>query len=74
MKRGWFGPKALGWGASPTTWQGWVVTGVFILAMGATGLVQPGDSIPAWVARAIVLFVFLTVVALTYRRDSRTSI
>ena len=74
MKRGWFGPKVFGWGASPASWQGWVATGVFVLAMGATGLVQPGDSLPAWIARGLVLAVFLGVIAVTYRSDARTSL
>lgn len=25
----WFGPKTVGWGLRPTTWQGWFVTLVF---------------------------------------------
>jgi hypothetical protein len=74
MKRGWFGPKVFGWGASPASWQGWVATGVFVLAMGATGLVQPGDSLAAWIARGVVLAVFLGVIAVTYRSDARTSL
>lgn len=26
MSRAWFGPKRVGWGLRPQTWQGWVVT------------------------------------------------
>lgn len=26
----WFGPKKLGWGISPHTWEGWVVTAAFV--------------------------------------------
>lgn len=26
----WFGPKRVGWGLSPKTWQGWLVLGVFL--------------------------------------------
>jgi hypothetical protein len=25
-KRGWFGPKRIGFGLRPQTWQGWLVT------------------------------------------------
>ena len=74
MKRGWFGPKVFGWGASPASWQGWAATGVFILAMVATGLVQPSDGLVAWIARGVVLAVFLGVIAVTYRSDARTSL
>jgi hypothetical protein len=26
MGRPWFGPKRIGWGIRPQTWQGWLVT------------------------------------------------
>jgi hypothetical protein len=25
-KRPWFGPKRIGWGFRPQTWQGWAIT------------------------------------------------
>ena len=25
-KRPWFGPKRIGWGYSPQSWQGWAIT------------------------------------------------
>jgi hypothetical protein len=28
----WFGPKRLGWGISPRTWEGWAVTGLIVAA------------------------------------------
>ena len=74
MKRGWFGPKAFGWGASPETWEGWLATAVFVLAMGATAWVQPGDGVAAWIARGVVLATYLGVIAATYRSDARTSL
>ena len=74
MKRGWFGPKAFGWGASPATWEGWLTTAVFVLAMGATAWVQPGDAAAAWIARGVVLSAYLGVIAATYRSDARTSL
>ncbi len=30
--RFWFGPKRLGWGYSPRTWEGWAVIGLFVAA------------------------------------------
>lgn len=30
MGRPWFGPKRIGWGIRPQTWQGWVVTVVAV--------------------------------------------
>ena len=29
-KKAWFGPKYLGWGWRPVTWEGWVSTLVFV--------------------------------------------
>jgi len=29
----WFGPKRIGWGLRPQTWQGWAVMLVFTLAV-----------------------------------------
>jgi hypothetical protein len=26
QKRSWFGPKRIGWGLRPQTWQGWLIT------------------------------------------------
>lgn len=31
-RRPWFGPRRFGWGWTPVTWQGWVVSLVFIAA------------------------------------------
>ncbi|WP_153275317.1 hypothetical protein [Rhodococcus sp. P1Y] len=28
--RRWFGPKRIGWGYSPRTWEGWVTLAVFV--------------------------------------------
>lgn len=32
----WFKPKAFGYGATPVTWQGWLIVAGFILLVGAT--------------------------------------
>ena len=72
MKRGWFGPKLFGWGASPASWQGWVATLVFVVAMGVTGLLFPGDTAVAWTARGVVIAAYLAVVALTWSSKARS--
>lgn len=36
MGKGWFGPKRIGWGISPTSWQGWVATLVLVLGLAAS--------------------------------------
>jgi len=72
MKRGWFGPKLFGWGASPISWEGWVATFIFVIAMGGTGLLFPGGAAEAWIARGVVLAAYLAVVALTYSSRARS--
>lgn len=73
MKRGWFGPKAFGWGASPASWEGWAATGAMIAAMVVAGLIFQPDSVASWTARGVVIAVYLVIVAVTYRSDARTS-
>jgi hypothetical protein len=31
--RPWFGPKRVGWGLRPQTWEGWLVTAVLAAAV-----------------------------------------
>ena len=64
MKRGWFGPKTFGWGATPTSWQGWLATLFLLLAL--VGVTRVPESVRGWAVIG-VLAVFLGVVALTYR-------
>jgi hypothetical protein len=37
-RKPWFGPRRFGWGWSPITWEGWVVSLIFIAAIVAAGL------------------------------------
>lgn len=32
-RRPWFGPKRIGWGFRPTSWQGWVVVALVVVAV-----------------------------------------
>ena len=50
----WFKPKTYGYGATPVTWQGWVVTTAFaaalvIVTLGLTQLMDPKNAVAAWV-------------------------
>jgi hypothetical protein len=70
MKRGWFGPKIIGWGIGPRTREGWLVTGGFAAAMFAVRL----SPLPVGVARAAeftLLAGLLIVICLTYSRHPR---
>lgn len=64
-KRPWFGPrKYLGWGWSPTTWQGALVSVVFVLALLAnSGIFRHGIT-----GTLVLLALFGVVVALTSGR------
>jgi hypothetical protein len=42
-KKAWFGPKRyLGWGWTPTSWEGWLVIGVFVVLFLPTVIVLQG--------------------------------
>ncbi len=32
-RRSWFGPKRIGWGLRPQTWQGWLITLIIVAAL-----------------------------------------
>lgn len=73
VKRGWFGPKRIGWGASPVRWQGWAATGVFVFAMLATGNVFRTEPW-VWIAMAAEVLAFTVLVVLTYDKNARTPV
>jgi len=68
----WFGPKLIGYGIGPRSWQGWLATLVMaILAVGAA-LVIRHEGLPAWagiVALAVILGGYLILVSQTYGED-----
>lgn len=73
FKRGWFGPKRIGWGASPASWQGWAATGVFIVSLFLTSSVFREESW-VWIAMAGLVAAFVAVVLLTYDKNARTHV
>ena len=50
MNRPWFGPKRYGMGLSPTTWQGWLATLIFIglIALAAAAMRGSGRHPTLW--------------------------
>jgi hypothetical protein len=36
--RPWFGPRRHGWGLTPISWQGWVLTGAYVAAVFALAI------------------------------------
>jgi hypothetical protein len=39
MAQQWFGPKRIGWGIRPQTWQGWTVIGVIVVLCAGVAVV-----------------------------------
>jgi hypothetical protein len=78
MKPGWFGPRKYGFGISPRSWQGWVVTivliALLILAIRyCSRPLQTATSLPGLLVNAgmgiVWLAVLLGIAALTYVDD-----
>lgn len=38
--RPWFGPKRVGWGLRPQTWQGWAITLAVVIAVTIVAIVR----------------------------------
>jgi hypothetical protein len=36
--RAWFGPRRFGWGLTPVSWQGWVLTAVYVAGVFALAI------------------------------------
>ena len=67
----WFRPQRYGYGATPTTWQGWTVTIAIVLAIVAVSLVlQLTENL--WAVAAVLAFdvVALGALAIISRRKT----
>ena len=67
----WFRPKRYGYGATPTTWQGWAVIAAFVLIVvtsTARLAVSGADSRWFWIAAAIDAVALVAFVALVRRK------
>ena len=73
MKRGWFGPKRWGWGASPASWEGWAATGLLVLAMTVTANLFREEAW-VWAPMLAEFAVYLVVILLTYDKNARTHV
>ena len=54
-KHPWFGPKRIGWGWRPVSWEGWLATALCAAAVIASGIVFNGTA----------TFVYVTLAAVT---------
>jgi len=64
----WFGPKRYGWGFTPVSWQGWLVTGAYVVAVFVlvATLAKPQPWI-FWTLLVLATVVFFLVAFLTGR-------
>ena len=71
MPRYWFRQKTFGYGATPSTWQGWALSIVSCLLLFAVVLTGPAirDNLlrAAWIGLGLLVTVLVTV-GITYRK------
>jgi len=69
----WFGPKNVGWGPAPKSWEGWLVTLVWWISIALTLLYLHSINSLNIINIAIVIvfaaIILLSVAALTYGSD-----
>lgn len=69
----WFGPKTIGVGVGPRSWQGWLVTVIFLAAIVLSRFVRPEFfGLTHWTRAAFIGVLglgCLALVVLTYEND-----
>ena len=64
-RRPWFGPRRVfGWGWTPVTWQGWLVTAVFVVAIVLASRILRRAA-PILAVDAVLILVFIAICYLT---------
>jgi hypothetical protein len=64
-KRPWFGPKRIGFGYGPRTWQGFLVTGLSVVAIVIAGTLAKGTP---WFYGVIIAAVAVHLVIIAVQR------
>jgi len=71
--KGWFGPKLVGYGFGPRSWQGWLATVMLAAAFIGSRFVRPETyGLPHWVRPVLLgggLLVYLALAFATYDAD-----
>lgn len=79
MGKGWFGPKTIGWGVSPKSWQGWVVTVALVVFIAiSVRWLGPAISESTGIDRVLItpmislawLAIYCVVIWLTYEKKA----
>ena len=68
----WFKPKRYGYGATPTTWQGWALTLGIVAAMVAVSVYLRLAERHLWALALLVVFDVVALIALTNIARRRT--
>jgi hypothetical protein len=72
--KGWFGPKLIGYGIGPRSWQGWLVSAIAIAALVGHRWFQPQQfGLPPRARPALAVAIgvaFLLVIWVTYDEDA----
>ncbi len=68
MERPWFGPKRVGFGLSPRTWQGWALTAAMLAVVITLALTMAAHQLWLFfVLFAVTVALYLLVAFLTSR-------
>jgi hypothetical protein len=68
MPPGWFGSKRIGWGVRPTSWQGWAVTGIYVVVALVLARMLAARHVALFILALVVLTAaYLVVAGLTSR-------
>lgn len=69
----WFGPKVVGWGPAPKTWEGWVITlvwlGSIILTLLYLHSTNSFNIVNVLIVIVVAAIILLSIAALTYGAD-----
>jgi hypothetical protein len=68
-RRPWFGPKRIGWGYRPQTWQGWLVTALSVVAVVVTAAIAKGTP---WFYLVVIAVVAVHLLIIAIQRPRRT--
>lgn len=69
----WFGPKVVGWGPAPKSWEGWVVTLVWLFSIISTlyylHTINSLSIVNILIVIVVAAVILLSIAALTYGSD-----
>ncbi len=73
-KRYWFKAKLYGWGWTPVTWQGWLITGLYIVGVLLFALTVDEASPPREIFFTFILptlFLTMTLIRICYKTGEK---